>query len=131
MYRSAGSVVGRIVPAYAADIFGRMKTMVLVCMTTSILLLGFWVPIEIDQHTTHVQIIVFVVMYGFASGAWISLMLPCIADMNKDPKTLGQTFGIYLFITGIGYAVSRTTYPISGKLTAGVGVSLVYRLREP
>lgn len=99
---SAGSVVGRILPAYAADRIGRMKTMNIICIVTAILLLAFWLPIELTVHSTHVQILVFGVLYGFTSGAWISLSLPCVAEIEQDPKKFGQTFGTYLVILGFG-----------------------------
>jgi hypothetical protein len=51
-------------------------------------------------------------MYGFASGAWISLIMPCCADM-RSVETLGQRFGVYQVVSGIA---SLTGLLIQGAL---------------
>lgn len=61
---------------------------------------------------THPQIFAFGAVYGFASGAFIGVMMSCVADLG-GVEDLGQRFGTYQFIVGIG---SLTGLPIQGAL---------------
>lgn len=63
-------------------------------LLTGIFLLAFWLPIELNTASTHTQVLAFSAVYGFMSGAWISLILPCCADLG-NVETVGQRFGVY------------------------------------
>ncbi|KAL1965916.1 hypothetical protein VTN77DRAFT_5049 [Rasamsonia byssochlamydoides] len=112
---NAASIAGRILPAYAADRFGRFNIISIISAITAILLLAFWLPLELKSGS-HTQILVFGALYGFASGAFISIMLPCVGELAPDVKKLGQTFGVFQVVAGIA---SLTGLPIQGALITG------------
>ncbi|KAG4440082.1 hypothetical protein IFR05_004425 [Cadophora sp. M221] len=109
---NAGSIIGRILPAYLADRFGRFNSVFLVSFVTAIAFIGFWLPLELKTNPTNTQIFAFSACYGFASGAFISVMMPCAAELGPVGK-LGQRFGTYQAV--IGFA-SLTSLPIQGAL---------------
>lgn len=91
-------MLGRIIPAYFADRYGRFISVSVVAFLTSVLLLAFWLPLELTN-STHAQIYAFAACYGFASGGFISLMMPCAAEMGPV-ETTGQRFGTYQVVVG-------------------------------
>ncbi|CZS93985.1 related to MFS transporter [Rhynchosporium agropyri] len=109
---NAGSIIGRILPAYLADRFGRFNSVSLISFVTSIAFLAFWLPLEIKPHPSNTEIFAFSACYGFASGAFISLMMPCVAELGPVAK-LGQRFGTYQAVIGLA---SLTSLPIQGAL---------------
>ncbi|KAH7409015.1 putative MFS transporter [Cadophora sp. MPI-SDFR-AT-0126] len=109
---NAGSIIGRILPAYLADRFGRFNSVSLISLVTTIAFLAFWLPLELKTNPTNTQIFAFSACYGFASGAFISVMMSCAAELGPV-ETLGQRFGTYQAV--IGFA-SLTSLPIQGAL---------------
>jgi hypothetical protein len=39
-------------------------------------------------------------MYGFASGAFIGVTMPCVAELG-NMETLGQRLGVYQLVVGV------------------------------
>ncbi|KAK0109521.1 hypothetical protein ONS95_002210 [Cadophora gregata] len=109
---NGASIVGRILPAYLADRFGRFNSVSLISLVTTIAFLAFLLPLELKRNPTSTQIFAFSAFYGFASGAFISVMMPCAAELGPVSK-LGQRFGTYQAV--IGFA-SLTSLPIQGAL---------------
>ncbi|KAH9206651.1 major facilitator superfamily domain-containing protein [Leptodontidium sp. 2 PMI_412] len=109
---NAGSIIGRILPAYLADRFGRFNSVSLVSFVTATAFIAFWLPLELKANPTNTQIFALSACYGFASGAFISVMMPCAAELGPVGK-LGQRFGTYQAV--IGFA-SLTSLPIQGAL---------------
>ncbi|KAL2068625.1 hypothetical protein VTL71DRAFT_14962 [Oculimacula yallundae] len=109
---NAGSIIGRILPAYLADRFGRFNSVSLISFVTTIAFLAFWFPLEVKPHPTNTQIFAFSACYGFASGAFISVVMPCAAELGPVGK-LGQRFGTYQAVIGLA---SLTSLPIQGAL---------------
>ncbi|KAJ5035374.1 uncharacterized protein L3040_007845 [Drepanopeziza brunnea f. sp. 'multigermtubi'] len=109
---NAASIFGRILPAWLADRFGRFNSVSLIAFTTALSLLAFWLPTEAAADSSHAQIFAFSAVYGFASGAFISVMMPCAADLGPV-ATLGQRFGTYQAVVGLA---SLTSLPIQGAL---------------
>lgn len=109
---SAASIFGRIIPAYLADRFGRFNSVMVVSFTTSILLLAFWLPLELLPSSSHIEIFSFSACYGFASGAFISLIMPCAAELGPV-ETTGQRFGTYQVVIGISYVQTDSDIPVS------------------
>lgn len=105
------SILGRIIPAYLGDRFGRFNCVTLVAFLNSTLLLAFWLPIELTR-SSHTHTFAFSACYGFASGAFISLMMPSAAELGPV-ETTGQRFGTYQMVVGIA---SLTSLPIQGSL---------------
>ncbi|KAG0650090.1 MFS transporter [Hyphodiscus hymeniophilus] len=119
---NAGSVIGRILPAYLADVWGRFNLVCTIALLTGITLLAFWLPLEVDSNSTHAQILAFGATYGFASGAFISTMMPCVADLGPV-NTLGQRYGVYQIVLGLS---SLTGLPIAGALIPKDGGRYTY-----
>ena len=65
-----------------------------------------WLPFNF--HSSHAGIIVFALVYGFVSGAFVSLLMPCAAKSGSLDK-LGQRFGTFQFViavrSDIGFAI--------------------------
>ncbi|KAG0645288.1 MFS transporter [Hyphodiscus hymeniophilus] len=114
---NAGSVLGRVVPPYLADSLGRFNVLSVISLLAGILFLTFWLSLEITNNSTHAQILAFGAVYGFASGAWITLIFPCCADLGSV-KTLGQRFGVYQVVGGLA---ALTGLPIQGALISQDG----------
>lgn len=91
---SAGSIPGRILPAHLADRIGRFNVMALISFLSGLSILALWLPLEVSLAPTHPQILVFAALYGFFSGAVVSMILPCVAELGSI-ATLGQRFGTY------------------------------------
>jgi hypothetical protein len=96
---SAASIFGRTIPAHFADIFGRFNTICVIALLNALVLLGFWLPIDLSSQTTHAQIFVFSGFAGFATGACISVFMPCVAELGPV-ESLGQRFGMYQAVIG-------------------------------
>ncbi|KAF2811312.1 MFS general substrate transporter [Mytilinidion resinicola] len=108
---NAGSVPGRIFPAHLADKVGRFNVMTVISFLSAISILAFWLPLELIS-STHTQIFAFAATYGFWSGAYISMLLPCVAELGSV-TTLGVRFGTYEAFIAIA---CLTGLPIQGQL---------------
>ncbi len=97
---SAGSIPGRIFPAYLADRAGYFNVTTVISFLSAVTLLAFWLPLELINSSTHAQIIAFSAMYGFWSGAFISMLLPCVARLGSV-ATLGTRFGTFEAVIAI------------------------------
>ncbi|KAF8859164.1 MFS general substrate transporter [Acephala macrosclerotiorum] len=109
---NSASTIGRILPAHLADKFGRFNLVSLISILNAICLLAFWFPLDLNTSSSHHQIFVFGAMYGFVSGAFIGVMMSCVAELGSV-ETLGQRFGTYQFVVGVG---SLTSLPVQGAL---------------
>lgn len=89
---SATSVPGRIIPPYLADIFGHFNIFTLCACGSGVTVLALWLPF--NYHHSHAGLIVFALIFGFFSGALVSLFMPCVAKLGKL-ATLGQRFGTF------------------------------------
>ncbi|TEY84036.1 hypothetical protein BOTCAL_0022g00100 [Botryotinia calthae] len=107
---NAGSIPGRILPGHLADTIGYFNTMTIVCILTGLSIITLWIPFT--YHSSHVGLIFFAIVYGFLSGAFISLMMPCCAK-SGTLQTLGQRFGTFQSIIAIS---CLTGLPISGAI---------------
>ncbi len=55
-------------------------------------ILALWLPFS--YHPSLSGVIVFALVYGFVSGAFVSLLMPCAAKVGSL-ETLGQRFGTF------------------------------------
>ena len=72
-------------------------------LTTNAFLTGasilcLWLPF--NYHHSHAGIIVFALVYGFVSGAYVCLLMTCIAKAGTI-ETIGQRFGTFQTIVGL------------------------------
>ena len=89
---SATSVPGRIVPPYLADVFGHFNTFTLCACGSGVAILALWLPF--NYYHSHAGLVVFALIYGFPSGALVSLFMPCVVKLGKL-ETLGQRLGTF------------------------------------
>ncbi|KAF1964887.1 MFS general substrate transporter [Bimuria novae-zelandiae CBS 107.79] len=107
---NATSVPGRIIPPYLGDRFGHFNVITICSLLTGGSILALWLPF--NYHPSHAGIIVFALVYGFASGAFVSLLMPCAAKTGTL-ETLGVRFGTYQTIIGLS---NLTGLPLMGAI---------------
>lgn len=104
---NAGSVFGRTLPGILGDKIGRFNVMTVFCFLTSILILAVWIPVE-----SNVGELIFAPLFGFASGAAISLTPALVAQISPISE-IGVRTGIMFAAGSIG---ALTGSPIGGAL---------------
>ncbi|KAJ9489132.1 hypothetical protein VN97_g4149 [Penicillium thymicola] len=109
---NGASLFGRLIPGKVADIIGRFNTMIAMCGFAGVIVLALWLP-----GTANAPIIVFSALYGFASGAFISLIPPLTAQIS-DIREIGVRSGTLWLAVGIAALVAS---PIGGALEARDG----------
>lgn len=104
---NAGSLGGRIASGLLGDKIGRYNIFVIVCYLSAIWILALWIP----SNTTN-SLIAFAVLFGFSSGAYVSLIAPLIAQISPPPE-IGFRTGLVFLAQSVG---GLTTNPISGAI---------------
>jgi MFS family permease len=99
---SSTSIPGRIIPPLIADHVGHFNVLTLCIAMTGGSILCLWLPF--NYHPSHAGLIVFALVYGFVSGAVVSLLMPCVGK-SGSLETLGQRFGTFQFMISIRYVV--------------------------
>jgi MFS family permease len=104
---NAASFFGRVIPGITADKVGRFNMLCVMGISTGILSLCW------QKITTHAGIIVFAILYGFTSGAIVSLMAVCFAQIPKNPKNIGTYMGMGMLVASCAALIGP---PVSGAL---------------
>ena len=104
---NAASFFGRTIPGFLADKIGRFNMMLIMCTFTSITILALWLPA-----TGNAPIIVFAALFGFGSGAFVSLMPSLIAQIS-DVRQIGIRTGTLFAVISIAALISQ---PIGGEI---------------
>lgn len=109
IFLNVGSIPGRIVPSIIADrYFHPLK--VLAATTSAATGLAFcWIAIK---HSTS-ALIAWCFLYGFCSGAFVSLQGAAVASMTSDLRTIGTRFGINMFAGALGILIGS---PVGGAI---------------
>lgn len=120
---NAGSFFGRWAPGLLADKIGRFNTMILMILLCLVTILAFWLSAALvsDIHRTKALLIVFCLLFGFASGSNISLG-PVCAGQLCETKDYGRYFATMFTIVGVGTLVG---IPIAGEILLKNGGSYV------
>lgn len=95
---NAASIPGRIIPAYFGDKYGHFNLLTICSAATGISMLALWLPF--NYHPSKAGIIIFAIVFGFVSGAVVSLVMPCVAKTGTL-DTLGQRFGTFQTVIGV------------------------------
>ena len=95
---SATSVFGRTVLPYFADTIGSFNIVTMSAGMSGICMLALWLPF--NYYASHAGIIVFGLAYGFFSGAFVSLLMPCVAKAGNI-QSLGRRFGTFQMVMAI------------------------------
>ncbi|KAI9822327.1 MAG: hypothetical protein M1827_000045 [Pycnora praestabilis] len=104
---NALSIFGRILPGYLADRYGRFNVMIIMSYFSAIIVLAIWLPSR-----SNAPIIVFAALYGFGSGAFVS-MTPAIIAQISDIRKIGVRNGTLFALISVG---ALTGNPIGGAL---------------
>ena len=93
---NAGSVFGRVLPNFMADLVGPMNVLAPCAAAAGILGLYRIGIVSLAGIT------VFVVLYGFFAGAYVSLFAPVVAGLAPDMTVIGTWMGMSLFFQRLG-----------------------------
>lgn len=104
---NGASFLGRVIPGILADKLGPLNMMYIAGTCTGILIL-VWQAI-----TTSAGIIVFSVLYGFFSGAIVSLMTFALASCPTNPQDIGTYMGMGMALVSVAVLVGP---PANGAL---------------
>ena len=111
-----GSILGRLVPGALADKFGPFNMQFVMSFFTGILCLALGLPAS-----SNAAFIVFAVLYGFASGGFVSLAPAQIARIS-DLQEIGIRSGVLFSCVSFAGLVGN---PIAGALVDGTGFQKV------
>jgi MFS family permease len=104
---NASSLFGRLVAGVIADKLGRWNVFIIFCALSGISEFAVWIPA-----TTSSVVIGFAIMFGFVSGAFISLLGALPASVSPMPE-LGYRMGVVFFAISIP---ALTMAPIGGAI---------------
>lgn len=107
-FLNLGAIPGRFLPGLLADKLGRFNVMICTALVCSILTLALW--FKAGNNTA--AIICYAVLFGFWSGAAISLTPVCISQVCAT-EDLGKRNGTTFTISSIG---TLTGIPIAGAI---------------
>lgn len=115
---NAGSFFGRWAPGYMADLFGRFNTMIITVALCLISVLAVWLSCSpADGSKGIAQLIIFCVLFGFASGSNISLTPVCVGQLCGT-EVFGRWYAGLYTVVSFG---CLTGIPIAGQLLATDG----------
>lgn len=109
---NAASLFGRLFSGFMGDKMGRYNIFIVVCFLTGIWILALWIPSK-----TTGGVIAFAALFGFCSGAYVSLIAPLVAQISPIPE-IGFRTGIIFFIASVS---GLTTNPINGAILGQSG----------
>jgi MFS family permease len=89
-----GGLFGRILPAYLSDRAGRFNI-----LFPSSLLSGLFVLLLWTFAKSITSVMIFAALYGFASGAFISVVTPCVAQISEMGEIGSRIGGLYMGIS--------------------------------
>ncbi|PYI15804.1 MFS general substrate transporter [Aspergillus violaceofuscus CBS 115571] len=107
---NASSLPGRLIPGYYADRIGSINVQTVVALVGAVMTFAL-----IAIHSTP-GLIVYCVLYGFASGAFMGLPAAGVVSLSADRSKIGTQLGMTLAVVGCGVLVST---PIAGAILNG------------
>ncbi|ORY83514.1 major facilitator superfamily domain-containing protein [Leucosporidium creatinivorum] len=110
---SAASVFGRLIPNWMADYFGPITVLGLNTIASAILV-SLWIPMG----KTDAGLIVWAILFGFASGTQVSMAPACIASITENMNTIGIRMAMCYLCVAV---VALPGTPIAGALISAQG----------
>ncbi|KAJ4360679.1 uncharacterized protein N0V89_001246 [Didymosphaeria variabile] len=110
---NAGAIPGRALPGYVADRFGYFNVMCITSFTCATFIFALW----LTSGASEAAITAFAVIFGFWSGAAISLTPVCIGQVCKT-EDYGKRSGTTFSISSLAVLVS---IPIAGAIVNASG----------
>ncbi|KAH6853951.1 major facilitator superfamily domain-containing protein [Chaetomium sp. MPI-CAGE-AT-0009] len=113
---NASSIPGRILPNMYSDKVGSSLRVITLCaFLSAVTVLAIWLPI--NYHNSLGGLVVFVVLFGFVSGAFVSLMTPALIEVaGGHSHELGVMLGTFFAIVAVA---SLTGLPTQGAIADG------------
>ncbi|CAK3783641.1 hypothetical protein DOTSEDRAFT_92146 [Lecanosticta acicola] len=107
---SAGSTVGRILPGFVADFLGPLNVLSICTLIAG--LLGFcWIAIPSPASVG--GLVIWSLLYGAFSGAFVSLQPSTVVSITDDMSTVGGRLGMNTFCAALGLLIGT---PIAGVI---------------
>ncbi|PWY80717.1 MFS general substrate transporter [Aspergillus heteromorphus CBS 117.55] len=107
------SCIGRLFAGATADKYGRLNTQTVLIAFAAVVVFVVWLPFG----NTLVGLYLFSILFGLASGSFLSLAPVCIGQISKASE-IGGRFGTCYSIVSIATLVS---IPIGGEMLDAVG----------
>ncbi|KAF2501375.1 MFS general substrate transporter [Lophium mytilinum] len=104
---NAASVFGRVIPGILADKWGRYNLNIITSFLSGIFTLALWLPAS-----GNAAVIAFAALYGFTSGAFVSLAPGQIAQISKV-EDIGVRSGLLFAVLSFAGLVAS---PIAGAI---------------
>lgn len=98
---------GRILPAHIGDTFGVFNVMIILSTFGAVMTLALWLPAA-----SNAPIIVYAVMYGFASGCTLSIIPAMVAKLGHISQLGARSGALYAF-SSFGVLIGS---PIGGAI---------------
>lgn len=108
VFLNLGAVPGRFLPGLVADSLGRFNIMVVTSVVCAVLTLALW----LSAGSSIAAVVCYAVLFGFWSGAAISLTPVCISQVCKT-QDYGKRTGTTFTISSLG---TLTGIPIGGAI---------------
>ncbi|KAI4868690.1 MFS general substrate transporter [Hypoxylon rubiginosum] len=105
---NAGSFLGRFLPGFLADRWGRFNVITLTNALCVVTILALWLP----AGDSRALLIAFAVLFGFASGSNLGLYPVCIGQLC-GARDYGRFFSTAMMVGSFG---TLTSLPIAGAL---------------
>jgi predicted MFS family arabinose efflux permease len=110
-------LMGRVIPAIIAARFGPLNLMIPLSLLSG-LILFCWVGVS-----THTEIIVFDVFYGFIMAAAQGMFPPSLGSLTTDLSKMGVRMGMVFSICGFAVLIGN---PLAGALITLGGGGYLY-----
>ncbi|KIW19343.1 hypothetical protein PV08_03638 [Exophiala spinifera] len=107
---NVGSCFGRYFPGFVADKIGRFNSMIITITLCLVTTLALWLP----ANGSVPVVVVYALLFGFASGSGISLTPVCVGQLCKV-ENYGRYYATCYTVVSFG---SLTGIPIAGQLVA-------------
>jgi MFS family permease len=111
---NAASLFGRLFGGILSDKFGRFNIFIIMCLVAGVLVFALWIPASSNAAT-----IIFAIIFGLASGAYVSISPALIAQISPL-KEIGYRTGLLFLFASVG---GLTTSPIAGAILQNAGQS--------
>ncbi|KAJ9142398.1 MFS general substrate transporter [Pleurostoma richardsiae] len=109
---NAASLFGRLLAGFTSDKVGKYNTFAISCYLTGVSVLALWIP-----GTSNGATVAFAILFGFFSGAYVSLIAALVAHISPLPEIGFRTGLVFLFASLPGL----TTDPIAGAIIDHTG----------
>jgi MFS family permease len=110
---NGASCIGRFLPGYIADRIGRFNTMIISLFLAMVSVFGLWLPDAVsDKPPSLALLITFVAVFGFVSGANVTLVPVCLGQLCSTQE-YGRYYASAFTFCAFG---CLTSIPVAGNI---------------